>query len=73
MIDPMQELILDMPKEPAAQLNYMSVLATCENYHLPTCPSVTVQELISGKLYHWYTRLTSVQEEQHNSRHMNDE
>jgi hypothetical protein len=50
----MQNLILDMPNDAAAQLNYMSVLASCENYHIPTCPNISVQELISNKIYTWY-------------------
>jgi hypothetical protein len=60
----MQNLILDMPREAAAQLNYMAVLASCENYHIPTCPSISVEELISSKLYSWYTSVLNVQQEQ---------
>jgi hypothetical protein len=60
----MQNLILDMPREAAAQLNYMMVLASCENYHIPTCPSVSVEELISSKLYSWYTSVLNGQQEQ---------
>jgi hypothetical protein len=60
----MQNLILDMPREAAAQLNYMAVLASCENYHIPTCPSISVEELISSKLYSWYTSVLNGQQEQ---------
>lgn len=59
----MENLILDMPKEAAAQINYMSVLASCENYHIPTCPNVSVQELISNKIYNWYNQLLTVQDQ----------
>lgn len=60
----MQNLILDMPKDAAAQLNYMSVLASCENYHIPTCPNISVQELISSKIYSWYSSMVNPSDEQ---------
>jgi hypothetical protein len=60
----MQNLILDMPKDAAAQLNYMAILASCENYHIPTCPNVSVQELISSKIYSWYSSVVNTSDEQ---------
>ena len=60
----MQNLILDMPKDAAAQLNYMAILASCENYHIPTCPNISVQELISSKIYSWYSSVVNTSEEQ---------
>ena len=69
----MQNLILNMPKDAAAQINYMAVLASCENYNIPTCPNVSVEELISSKLYNWYASALNVQEEQMVSWFMNYE
>jgi hypothetical protein len=69
----MQNLILEMPKDAAAQLNYISVLASCENYHIPTCPNMSVQELISSKIYSWYTGLMTAADEQSISWYMNYE
>jgi hypothetical protein len=60
----MQNLILNMPREASAQVNYMSVLASCENYSIPTCPNVSVEELISSKLYSWYQSMVSADEQQ---------
>jgi hypothetical protein len=60
----MQNLILDMPKDAAAQLNYMAILASCENYHIPTCPNISVQELISSKIYSWYSSVVNTSDEQ---------
>ena len=59
----MQSLILDMPREAGAQLNYLAVLASCENYHIPTCPNVSVQELISAKIYNWYAGMVHQHQE----------
>jgi hypothetical protein len=69
----MQSLILDMPKEAGAQLNYLAVLASCENYHIPTCPNVSVQELISNKIYNWYANMLHSQDQQQVSYFMNYE
>jgi hypothetical protein len=55
----MDNLILNMPAEPAARLNYMYALASCENYHIPTLPGVTVQDMISNKIFDWYKGLVS--------------
>lgn len=60
---PMENLILTMPAEPAAKINYMFALATCENYHLPTTPGISVQELISNKIYSWYNQMVSLRSE----------
>jgi hypothetical protein len=59
----MENLILNMPAEPAAKLNYMFALAACENYHIPTSPSLSVQEMISNKIYSWYKDMVSLRSE----------
>ncbi len=48
-----------MPSEPAARLNYLYALASCENYQLPTLPNVSVQEMIGERMYNWYKDLVS--------------
>jgi hypothetical protein len=55
----MENLIISMPAEPAARINYLYALASCENYPLPTLPGVTVQEMISNKMFDWYKNLLS--------------
>ena len=69
----MQSLILDMPREAGAQLNYLSVLASCENYQIPTCPNMSVEELISNKIYSWYSAMIHFQDQQEVSYFMNYE
>jgi hypothetical protein len=59
----MENLILSMPAEPAAQINYMFALASCENYHLPTTPCISVQEMISNKFFSWYKEMIIYQTE----------
>jgi hypothetical protein len=60
----MDNLIINMPVEPAARLNYMFALASCENYHLPTTPCLSVQEMISNKIFSWYKEMISYQTEE---------
>jgi hypothetical protein len=55
----MENLIITMPHEPAARLNYLYALASCENYQLPTLPGVTVQDMISNKIFDWYKDFVS--------------
>jgi hypothetical protein len=50
----MKNLIVDLPKDPTARVNYMSVLASCENYAIPSSPYLSVQEFIASKMYNWY-------------------
>jgi hypothetical protein len=59
----MENLILNMPVEPAAKLNYMFALAACENYHIPTSPSLSVQEMISNRIYSWYKDMVTLRSE----------
>jgi len=59
----MENLIIRLPAEPAARLNYMFALAACENYHLPTTPCLSVQEMISNKFFSWYKEMISYQTE----------
>lgn len=59
----MENLIISMPAEPSARLNYMYALASCENYGLPTAPCINVQEMISNKIFSWYKEMISYQSE----------
>jgi hypothetical protein len=50
----MKDLVLSMPSDASAQVNYLFALASCENYQIPTLPQVNVQELIGQKIFSWY-------------------
>jgi hypothetical protein len=69
----MENLILTMPAEPAARINYMFALASCENYHIPTLPCTSVQEMISNKIFSWYKEMISYQTEEEVSWYSNYE
>ena len=53
----MKNVIVDLPRDPTARINYMSVLAGLENYAIPSSPYLSVQEFISSKLYNWYNKM----------------
>ncbi len=50
----MKNIVVDLPNDAAARINYISVLASLENYAIPSSPYLSVQEFISSKLYNWY-------------------
>jgi hypothetical protein len=50
----MNNVIVDLPKDATARVNYMSVLASLENYDIPSSPYLSVQEFIASKMYNWY-------------------
>jgi hypothetical protein len=56
----MKNIIVDLPKDAAERINYMSVLAGLENYAIPSSPYLSVQEFIASKMYNWYRDLHPV-------------
>lgn len=56
----MKNIIVDLPNDAAARINYISVLAALENYAIPSSPYLSVQEFISSKLYNWYKDILPV-------------
>ena len=60
----MKNIIVDLPLDASARINYISVLAGLENYAIPSSPYISVQEFISTKFYNWYKDLTPM----HNQR-----
>ena len=57
----MKNVIFDLPMDASARINYISVLASLENYAIPSSPYLSVQEFISSKLYNWYKDLGTAQ------------
>ena len=57
----MKNVIVDLPMDATARINYISVLASLENYAIPSSPYLSVQEFISSKLYNWYKDLGQAQ------------
>jgi hypothetical protein len=53
----MKNVIVELPQDAAARINYMSVLASLENYAIPSSPYLSVQEFISSKIYNWYNNM----------------
>jgi len=56
----MKNVNVDLPQDVTARVNYMSVLASLENYAIPSSPYLSVQEFISSKLYNWYNNMLPV-------------
>jgi hypothetical protein len=56
----MNNVIVELPKDAAARINYMYVLASLENYAIPSSPYLSVQEFISSKIYNWYNDILLV-------------
>jgi len=56
----MKDLALTMPADPSARINYLFTLAVCENYQIPTLPDVSVQDLISQRVFSWYHEILAV-------------
>jgi hypothetical protein len=56
----MKNVSVDLPPDATARINYMSVLASLENYAIPSSPYLSVQEFISSKLYNWYNNMLPV-------------
>ncbi len=56
----MKNLIIDLPQGAASPINYISVLASLENYAIPSSPYLSVEEFVSRKIYNWYRNLTPV-------------
>lgn len=56
----MKNLIVDLPNDATSRINYISVLASLENYAIPSSPYLSVEEFISSKLYNWYGNLAPV-------------
>ena len=50
----MKNVIIDLPLDVTARVNYIAVLAGLENYAIPSSPYLSVQEFISLKMYNWY-------------------
>lgn len=50
----MKNVIVDLPLDVTARVNYIAVLAGLENYAIPSSPYLSVQEFISRKMYNWY-------------------
>ena len=47
-----QSLQARLPLE--AKINYVGVLASLENYRMPTNEHLSVEEIINRKIYAWY-------------------
>jgi hypothetical protein len=59
----MKNISMQLPAEPSAQINYISTLASLENYQLPTLPAMSVQEMISEKIFNWYHGMSEFERE----------